>query len=51
MKRLLRNRYIRAALIALLILALTPVIPARVLGLEPRQLPMRQAADMQADAP
>lgn len=49
MKRLLRNRYIRAALIALLILALTPVIRARVLGLEPKLLPMQRPAASQAE--
>ncbi len=50
MKRLLRNRYVRAALIALLILALLPLIRARVFGLEPKLLPMQRPAASQ-DAP
>ncbi len=47
----MRNRYIRAALIALLILALTPLVRARVFGLEPKLLPMQRPAATQADAP
>ena len=49
MKRLMRNRFIRAALIALIILALTPVIRARVFGLEPKLLPMQRQAVSQAE--
>ncbi len=48
MKRLLRNRFVRAGLIVLIILILTPLIRACVLGLPPRLLPMQRAAQTAA---
>jgi len=43
-RRLLRNRFVRAGLIALAILALVPLIRAHVLRLPPKTLPMQRPA-------
>ena len=42
MRKLLKNRLVRAALIALALLILTPLVRMYVLGLSPRQLPMQR---------
>ncbi len=47
MRKLMKNRFVRAGLIALALLILTPLVHRYVLGLPPRTLPMERPAQAQ----